>query len=100
MKRAIALTLCCLALSACGGSGDGEGERTDALEPNGDKTFEGNGFFFTYPQEWNGRAVDAQRAGADPEVTVGPSPSGAGWDPFAIYIVNGSQSATEANVMS
>jgi hypothetical protein len=84
MKRAIALTLCCLALSACGGSGDGEGERTDALEP----------------QEWNGRAVDAQRAGADPEVTVGPSPSGAGWDLFAIYIVNGSQSATEANVMS
>jgi hypothetical protein len=96
MKRALALTLGCLALSACGGSGDGQSERTDAIEPNGAKTFEGNGFSFSYPEEWHEGEGEA-RAGADPDAQVGPC-CGAGWDLFAVYIVAGNQSVTEANV--
>jgi hypothetical protein len=36
----------CLALAACGGDGDDGGARS------GDKTFEGDGYSLTYPEEW------------------------------------------------
>jgi hypothetical protein len=43
--RTSAVALVCLALAACGGGG------------GGDKTFEGDGFSFTYPEDWEQREV-------------------------------------------
>lgn len=45
------LVLVCLALTACGGEG-------------GDKTFEGEGYSFTYPGEWDEREIDTITPGA------------------------------------
>lgn len=47
--RISAVALVCLALAACGGGG-------------GDKTFEGDGFSFTYPEDWEQREVGAGAA--------------------------------------
>lgn len=44
-----AVALVCLALAACGGGGGG-----------GDKTFEGDGFSFTYPEDWEESDFDVQ----------------------------------------
>jgi hypothetical protein len=72
-KVTLSLTvLVCLAFAACGGEGDDGG----AAGGGGDKTFEGDGYSFTYPGEWDeleGEARFSQPGQQTTSVYFGPT---------------------------
>lgn len=67
--------LACLALAACGGSGDDEGAgggRQGAETEAEEKTFEGDGYSFSYPAAWTGGEEAGEAGGGLPTVAVIP----------------------------
>lgn len=73
-----ALTLLIVAFAGCGGGdGDRSGNEGGGSE-GGDKTFEGDGYSFTYPAEWEEYEFDEVNPGAALTTVFAPdaSPSG------------------------
>jgi PsbP-like protein len=101
------VVLACLTVTACGGSNDTDasGEDTDASDEGGsgdeDKTFEGDGYSFTYPADWSEKTGEIEaraQAGSEQatsEVAVAP---GEGQDLVLVEVGPTSPSITEDNI--
>jgi len=78
----------CLALTACSGDDGGGG---------GDKTFQGDGYSFTYPGEWDEREVDEITPGALLLTAFAPTE---GLNALIFEVSDAGQSITESNIDS
>jgi hypothetical protein len=83
-RATIVLIACLAALPACGGQGEGE-----------NKTFEGDGYSFTYPADWEEGEVGEVNPGATFLTAFGP---GEGLDALIFEINDGGPHVDESNI--